>query len=320
MCCISVCDAQIQNLVFEGAGIRGIAYGGVIKVLEQQHKIKDLQKVGGTSAGAITALALCLGYRAAEIDSLIFHTNFKKFNDGRYLFAGGMHRMYRHFGWYRGHKFSNWIGKVIAQKTGHADITFRQLHDRGYKDLYITGTSLNKQKLMVFSRLSYPDMKVKDAVRISMSIPLYFEAVWIDQQGKLYNHGAEGLDLMVDGGVLANFPIQIYDSVIDQKRIPNMKTIGIRIDSDEQIIADRQDRNLVNYPVRRFSDYAGAFYTLLLEIPNRNTLTDDDWKRTVSVSSKKIGPRLKKLSVGDKNALLQSGEDAMNSFLKTGTH
>lgn len=316
----SLCAGQIQNMVFEGAGIRGIAYGGVIKVLEQEDRIKDLQKVGGTSAGAITALALCLGYKAAEIDSLIYHTNFKKFNDGKYLFAGGIHRLYKYFGWYRGNRFSNWIGKVIARKTGMAEITFRQLYEKGYKDLYITGTCLNKQKLIVFSRLSYPDMKVKDAIRISMSIPLYFEAVWIDKTGKVFSKGAEDLDLMVDGGILANFPIQIFDTIINHTRVANMKTVGIRIDSDEQIEADKKDKNLVTYPIKKFKDYAAAFYTLLLETPNRNTLTDDDWKRTVSVSSKNIGPRLKKLSPSDKNALLQSGEEAIRRFLNMSSH
>jgi NTE family protein len=313
--CYHICSAQIHNIVFEGAGIRGIAYGGVIKVLEEKDLIKDLQKVGGTSAGAITAMALSLGYTATEIDSLIFNTNFKKFNDGRNIFVGGMHRLYKKFGWYRGKTFSKWIGKIIERKTGNAEITFRELFQKGYKELYITGTCLNQQRLIVFSHRTYPDMKVRDALRISMSIPLYFEAVWIDPAGKVYTKGAPGYLLMVDGGIVANFPIQIFDTVIKQVRIADKHTIGIRIDSDEQIAADSKDRNLVNYPIHNFSDYAGAFYTLLLEIPNRNTLTDEDWKRTVSVSSKNIGPRLKKLSVSEKNALVQSGEDAMNRFL-----
>ena len=53
-----------ENLVFEGAGIRGIAYSGAIAELEQHGLLKNIKRVGGTSAGAITALLLCLGYTA----------------------------------------------------------------------------------------------------------------------------------------------------------------------------------------------------------------------------------------------------------------
>lgn len=313
--CTTFCNAQIENIVFEGAGIRGIAYGGVLKVLEQNNMVKDIRKTGGTSAGAITAVALSIGYRAGEIDSLIYHTNFKKFNDGRNLFLGGTHRLFKKFGWYRGKKFTEWMGKVIAAKTGNADITFEELYQKGYKELYITGTCLNRQELIVFSRHNYPLMSVKDAVRISMSIPLYFEAVWIDKNGRTYAKGGKDLDLMVDGGVLANFPIQMLDTIIENKRIPNMKTIGIRIDSDGQIAADQKDKKLIAYPVLKMKDYAGAFYTILLENSNRISLTDEDWKRTVSVSSKNIGPRIKKLSPHQKELLIKSGEDAMTRFL-----
>lgn len=313
---INLCEAQIENIVFEGAGIRGIAYCGAIKVLEENSKIDGLKKVGGTSAGAITALALAIGYQANEIDSLIFHTNFKKFNDGRNIFLGGTHRLYKKFGWYRGKQFTNWIGKVIEAKTGSADITFEELYQRGFKELYITGACLNQQKLIVFSHLTYPHMKVKDALRISMSIPLYFEAVWIDKEGKVFSKGNKNLDVMVDGGVLANFPIQIFDTVINNVRIPNMKTIGVRIDSDEQINLDKGNKALAEYPIRKFSDYINAFYIILLESTNRINLTDDDWKRTVSVSSKDIGPRIKKLSQKQKAVLVRSGADAMQDFLK----
>jgi NTE family protein len=56
---------SIENLVFEGAGIRGLVYGGAIAGLEAHGVLKNIRRVGGTSSGAITALLLCLGYNAA---------------------------------------------------------------------------------------------------------------------------------------------------------------------------------------------------------------------------------------------------------------
>lgn len=63
-----------KNLVFEGGGIRGLAYPGTLKVLEEKGVIKNSERVAGTSAGAITALMVGLGYNSHEIDSIIYTT------------------------------------------------------------------------------------------------------------------------------------------------------------------------------------------------------------------------------------------------------
>ncbi|MGV3656857.1 MAG: patatin-like phospholipase family protein, partial [Chitinophagaceae bacterium] len=159
--------AEVQNLVFEGAGIRGIAYAGAIAELEKKGMLKSIQRVGGTSAGAITALLLSLGYSAAEISEVIGNTNFKKLADGQWAFAGGISRMRKAFGWYRGKKADQWLQQLVKAKAGKEDITFAELKQSGFKDLYVTGTSLTRQQLIVFSHEHFPDMPIKDAVRIS---------------------------------------------------------------------------------------------------------------------------------------------------------
>ena len=44
-----------RNLVMEGGGIRGIAYGGALLELEQQGLLRGIERVGGTSARAATS-------------------------------------------------------------------------------------------------------------------------------------------------------------------------------------------------------------------------------------------------------------------------
>src|SRR4051812_31666901 len=91
-------QTKISNLVFEGAGIRGIAYLGAIHELEEKKLPTNVEKVGGTSAGAITAMLLSLGYTSSEITTIINSTSFKKFNDGSII--GGFSRFKKYFGWY----------------------------------------------------------------------------------------------------------------------------------------------------------------------------------------------------------------------------
>ncbi len=46
--------SQFRNLVFEGGGVKGIAYAGAIGVLEDKEILPDIRRVAGTSAGAIS--------------------------------------------------------------------------------------------------------------------------------------------------------------------------------------------------------------------------------------------------------------------------
>lgn len=320
-----------ENLVFEGAGIRGIAYSGVLYELEKNNIISQIKKVGGTSAGAITALMLSLGYTSNEVYTIIADTKFQKFNDGAFFFIGGYARMRKRYGWYKSNKFEKWLQNIISKKTNNPDITFAELEHKGFKKLYVTGTCLNKQEAIVFSAETYPHMKIKDAVRISMSIPLYFEAGFIDEQGNVYKKKKERrvkeengeIDVVVDGGILANFPIFIFDSFLvdstgKKVRIPNMKTLGVRIDTDEQIKNDQTRKGLADASIRNIRDYVGAFYILVLENLNRNELTDTDWKRTISVSSVGIKPRIRRLTQEEKKKLQKSGEMCTHQYFHRG--
>jgi NTE family protein len=307
------CQSNYKNLIFEGAGIRGLAYAGVIQELESNGTLKNIEKVGGTSAGAIIATAVALGYNSKEIENLIYETKFQKFNDGK---IGGFSRTFKSFGYHKGNKFSSWIGEIIKNKTGSSETTFGELHSLGYKDLSCVATLLDQQKMVVYNAQNYPKMKIKDAVRASMSIPFYFRAMIIDDNGKTYKklkHN-ENAHIVCDGGIIGNFPIQIYDTIIDGKRIPNIETIGVRIDIEEQISSDQLDKKIAPIKIKNIGQFTAAFYNIVLETANRTQLNDDDWKRTISVSSGHIGPKIKKLEIWEKDLLLQNGQNGVKLY------
>ncbi|HEY1202145.1 MAG TPA: patatin-like phospholipase family protein, partial [Niastella sp.] len=209
---------KYRNLVMEGAGVKGFAYAGAIQVLDSMGILKDIQRVAGTSVGAIQGALVAVGYSSNEIIELTSHIPLKQFNDGAWMLAGGISRLRKQFGWYKGEKIAKWIEDLIEAKTGNGQITFAELHaqsaEKGYKDLYITGTDLTYQMLRVFSYENYPNMRICDAVRISLSIPLYYRAVLMDDEGKIYDRpdGKQLLHVMVDGGVLSNYPLFLFDS------------------------------------------------------------------------------------------------------------
>lgn len=321
----SLSGQAVHNLVMEGAGIRGLAYCGALEELSNQKRLNDLERVAGTSAGAIVACFLSVGYTPKEIADIVGFTDFGEFNDGEYFFIGGTDRMISDFGWYKGEAFLGWLESHVSRKTGDADITFEQLHkaspESNYLDLYVTGTNLSKQCAVTFSHESYPDMRIVDAVRTSMSVPLWFEAVHLDSLGTVVEPGKG--DVFVDGGVLTNFPIDLFDAPQYYSGLSteafnpdfrNPQTLGLRMDSDSQIDSDENGGGLAHQEIEDIEDHVRALYILVIEELNRQNLRQEDWARTISISDTDLGPRVKQLEPEQKQALLDAGKEAVVGF------
>jgi NTE family protein len=313
---------QYENLVFEGAGIRGLAYCGALMEMDDRHLLQNIQRVAGTSSGAITAALLAVGYTPQEIFELIGNTNFAKFNDGGGFFIGGTLRLFRRMGYYKGQRFTKWMENCIAAKVGHADITFMQLHEHHlqsnqYKELIVTATCMNHQKAEYFSYLNYPNMRIVDAVRASMAVPLYFEPLVINDNGGVVDvKNYEDKDhVLLDGGFLSNFPIWVFDDSTQFDCASN-QTIGFRIDSDYQIQVDRTKTKLpLYYTVHGTLDLVGSVYYIMKENLNRFILKPYDWKRTVSISDCNIGPKVKRLSPEEKALFIKAGREGLRRYL-----
>lgn len=50
-----------KNLVFEGGGVKGVAYIGAMEVLEDEGILDNIVRVDGTSAGSINAVLFAAG-------------------------------------------------------------------------------------------------------------------------------------------------------------------------------------------------------------------------------------------------------------------
>ena len=185
-----------KNLVFEGGGVKGVAYAGGLDVLETRGIRANVTSVAGTSAGAITAALVAAGYTAAELTSTMMALDLRTFEDGR---LEGPVRVLERYGWYKGGVFLDWLRARLAEKLGAAEITFVELQRRTGMDLRVVASDLSTHRPVTFSPASTPDAVVAEAVRMSMSIPLFFAAV--EQGGSVY----------VDGGAVWNYPIEIFD-------------------------------------------------------------------------------------------------------------
>ena len=299
-----------RNLVFEGGGVKGIAYVGAIAELEKRNILEAIKRVGGTSAGAINAILVGLNYTPSEMDDILRNLNFNNFLDDSWGIIRDTHRLIEQYGWYKGDFFRNWIARIIAAKTGNPEATFADVHrhktEKGFKDIYLTGTNLSTHFGEVFSFEHTPRMCMADAVRISMSIPLFFTA-------KASLRG----DLYVDGGLLTNHNKKLADTGIHvDNYVFNKETLGFRLDSAKEIAVFRDHAEPAVNKIDDFFDYAFGLIATLLEAQQNMHLHSDDWQRTIYIDT--LGVKTTEFDLPDtkKDNLVNSGRKGVENYFK----
>ena len=70
-----------KNLVFEGGGVKGIAFVGAMKVLDKEEILQNINRVGGTSAGSINAVLFAAGFSNQETLNVLNKVDFNNFKD-----------------------------------------------------------------------------------------------------------------------------------------------------------------------------------------------------------------------------------------------
>jgi NTE family protein len=331
--CFSQPKYDYKNLVLEGGGVRGLAYAGVLNVLEQKGVLQQIEKVGGSSAGSIAGMMICIGYTAEEIDSIMIELPVQRFNDGKGGLVGKYKRFRNDFGIYRGRVFEKWLEELVENKTGDPHLSFARLHqlhlsNRTYKDFYCTGTNLSKQQLEIFSYTHSPDMPIALAVRISGGVPLYFEPVALDNQLKKIKKSdtLSFVNYYVDGGMLSNYPISMFDTCENNTQNPlfcqplkfNTQTIGIKLERPQQIDSLNNNSIIIPaYDINKLSEYLSAFTNLLMETLSRKYPNlENERGRTIYVSQGNISSRVKKTKEQDKLLLYENGVKAANEFFR----
>jgi len=326
---------NFKNLVFEGGGVKGIAYIGAVDVLVERGILDQVQRVGGTSAGAINTILIGLGFTAKETKDILWSLDFNQFMDDDWGVVRDTTRLIEQFGWYKGDYFRNWIGRLIREKTGNSESTFADIEalksKNKFKSLFFMGTNLSTRFSEIFSAEHTPRICVADAVRISMSIPLFFSA-------KRSTRG----DVYVDGGVLDNYPIKMFDrkKYLDSgnfkvteyyerinkplrnmdreisEYVYNKETLGFRLDSKEEISVFRDHAEPQHHKVDNFFDYSWALIETLLEAQQSSHLHNDDWARTVYVDT--LGVRTTEFDISEakKKLLVKSGKDGATKYFE----
>jgi NTE family protein len=126
-------------------------------------------------------------------------------------------------GWYAADSFLSWLrrrldaGNFNGQPRHFSGLTLAQFYAETAVDLSLIASDTTAQEMLVLNHRMAPDLPLVWAVRMSMSIPLLWqEVVWQAGWGRYRAEGESGKEMtghtIVDGGLLSNFPLELFVS------------------------------------------------------------------------------------------------------------
>jgi NTE family protein len=311
---------QYADLVFEGGGVKGIGLAGAFAALTKRGF--EPKCVAGTSAGAITAALVAAGYTSAEVDEILKNLPFKKFKDRDWLdrlgAPGKLASVIRDKGIYQGKFFRDWMAKLLQAKGktrfGHLSFESDDPPGKAYKLKVIASDITHRRMLVLPDDAGHlgedPDeLEIAYAVRMSMSIPIFFEPV-VHENPKT---GAQ--HLIVDGGMLSNFPVWLFDA---KGRDPRWPTFGLMlVEPDPRVPVGRRLRREEDHGVPRGSliDYMKSMATTMMAAHDRLYLETATFARTIPIPTLGVGTTEFDITPDRVAALYESGYKAAMSFL-----
>ncbi len=300
------------NAVFEGGGVRGIGHVGAVCRMEQAGW--QFEDTAGSSAGAIIAALLAAGYTGEELKKELARTDYLKFKGKDFPDYFGMLGKSLSFlislGIYNTDELEDWIDELLHRKGMRH---FGDLQKTGRK-LKITASDLTKKHLLVFPDdlaefgVSPEKFCIASAVRMSVSIPVFFEPVrWRDQTGEEH--------LIVDGGLLSNYPLWLLDDLKNHLSYP---TFGFKFIEERERCISR-----ICHARPNALDYVKSIVATSLDALDNYHLSERDYQRTIRISAvvgreehrHKVSAMDFDISWEDSQALFKNGWNGAERFL-----
>ena len=311
--------------VFQGGGVKGLALVGAVLGFADHGDVavQEWVNLAGTSAGSIIAAYLATDHSPKDLELLLSDIPFKSFEDwgrGGEILGGGWN-LARHHGLAHGEAFRSWFdgkidGKTFADvrrkdpgpdKSGDNNNPFRLrliATDTTQRKMLVLPGDLADYKIPGTDQPIDPDsFPIANAVRMSMSIPYFFQPVLLEakETGELCT--------IVDGGVLSNFPVWLFD-VPDHD--PIRPTFGFHLTGGraageglEEIVTS------LGWPVKLGVD----MFCTTRDAWDKRFMSESTVVRTCSVPAGDIRSTDFDLTESQRKQLLRSGHDAAADFL-----
>lgn len=150
----------------------------------------------------------------------------------------------------------------------------------------------------------------------------------------------------MDGGVILNYPVKLFDRerYIDMVNEPeaarrveyynrenaaflldnpdrspyvyNRQTLGLRLDTSEEIGLFRYNQPVKGKKIEDFFDYAKALISTIMTVQENQRLHGDDWHRTLYINTLDVNTTDFDISQPKKTALIKEGISGAEKYFR----
>ncbi|WP_407268358.1 patatin-like phospholipase family protein [Radiobacillus sp. PE A8.2] len=288
--------------VFSGGGVKAFAFLGALDTIEDKGFV--FERLAGTSAGSILASFLAAGYTSSEIKEALDEVELEKFLDptklGKYVPVMKWIQLYFTMGLYQGDVLEKWLYEKLAAKGVY---TFADLREEKLK-IIVTDLSLGRlvvvpDDLQRIYNKDPSEFLISKAIRMSIGLPYFFIPV------KLPNKKI-GYSVMVDGGLLSNFPMWVLEKENHELIRP---ILGVKLSEQINSIPERKIKNA-------FSFIHSIFLTMMNAHDTRY-IAKRDAANIIFIPVKEVESSDFSLTEDDKKKLIQLGKERAKEFLKS---
>ncbi|MDT9024832.1 patatin-like phospholipase family protein [Rossellomorea yichunensis] len=284
--------------VFSGGGIKGLALIGAYQALEEKgYKFKRL---AGTSAGAVIAAFIAAGYSSRELLKIMDDIEISELLDSNAIISLPIikwFRVYYRLGLYKGVALESWVEEKLKARGIY---TFADLPPQS---LRVIASDLSNGRLLVLPDdlekygIAKETFPVARAIRMSASLPYFFEPVKL--------RSLEGISFMVDGGVLSNFPMWLFDRENVKKVRP---VIGVKLSHDLVGKPKKQIKNAI--------DMYEALFTTMKDAHDSRYISRKLEKNIIFIPTEGVLTTEFGLTPEKRAELIQYGKSKAEAFLQ----
>ena len=297
------------NGVFQGGGVKGISLVGAVKAAEMNDVWFD--RLAGTSSGSIVAAFIAAGFKADEMKEIIMDSPFTQFLKRAPIFnvayIGPALRILLKNGLYSGEALEHWIREILLRKG------IRTFDDLDKGKLSIVASNITNGQILVLPDdldklgISPQNFEVAKAVRMSCSIPYFFDPVVL----RLGSQQAKGLPFreqfiyVVDGGLLSNLPLWLFDQEGHRPKGKLVPTVGFRM------VGNETGRP---HQIRGPISMLGAIVETMLSAHDERYIDETKIYRTIKIPTLGVNTTQFDLSKKQSLELYESGYQAGRQF------
>lgn len=318
---------EINTLIFSGGGVKGLAYIGILKKIEELsinnkdididnkeididinkkdtdidinkiiYPIFNIKHICTVSAGSIFGLTYLLKYSSDEITQEVLNKKFERLRNIKFS------NLISHFGIDSGNNILLWLENLIINKGYDKDITLKQFYVLNNIQFDIIATNLNKYEYTIFNYLNTPNVKVTDAIRMSIGIPFVFTVVKYD----IYSDKMGNGDIHVDGGLIESYPIHLFKNNLEN-------VLGFKLLTGKENIYDKKQED-----INSIEQYIYHVLSCFASQRNRKLMSNEMYKdHTIYIDTKNITSSMNFcLSSSNKKKLIEVGYLAATKYFE----